>query len=106
MATAQSGRGLAPSGRGLAPSGRVPLQAVFLYWLTSNSFSLLQTGLLRVPALRARLRVPAPPPPPQATPTQGSGPAPSAGGVLAKLRQSESGGGGVANWGEIGKKRG
>lgn len=62
--------------------------AVFLYWLTSNSFSLLQTGLLRVPALRAHLRVPAPPPPPQATPTQGSGPAPSAGGILGKLRQN------------------
>ncbi|KAM6421643.1 mitochondrial inner membrane protein OXA1L [Rhynochetos jubatus] len=29
--------------------------AVFTYWLTSNAFSLAQTGLLRVPALRARL---------------------------------------------------
>uniref|UniRef100_A0A8C3CPB4 Membrane insertase YidC/Oxa/ALB C-terminal domain-containing protein n=1 Tax=Cairina moschata TaxID=8855 RepID=A0A8C3CPB4_CAIMO len=65
--------------------------AVFLYWLTSNSFSLLQTGLLRVPAIRARLRVPAPPPP--APPTPGAGPAPSAGGMLGKLRQSERGGG-------------
>ncbi|XP_050186247.1 mitochondrial inner membrane protein OXA1L, partial [Myiozetetes cayanensis] len=40
--------------------------AVFTYWLTSNSFSLLQTGLLRVPALRARLGVASLP---QATPT-------------------------------------
>lgn len=59
--------------------------AVFLYWLTSNCFSLLQTGLLRVPAVRARLRVPAPPPPP---PPAGPGSAPSAEGVLAKLRQN------------------
>uniref|UniRef100_UPI0012933100 mitochondrial inner membrane protein OXA1L n=1 Tax=Lonchura striata TaxID=40157 RepID=UPI0012933100 len=43
-------------------------QAVFTYWLTSNGFSLLQTGLLRVPALRARLGV-APPPSAKATPT-------------------------------------
>ncbi|XP_077646054.1 mitochondrial inner membrane protein OXA1L isoform X2 [Lonchura striata] len=42
--------------------------AVFTYWLTSNGFSLLQTGLLRVPALRARLGV-APPPSAKATPT-------------------------------------
>ncbi|NXB85999.1 OXA1L protein, partial [Vidua chalybeata] len=62
--------------------GRSP-QAVFTYWLTSNSFSLLQTGLLRVPALRAKLGV-APPPAAQATPT---GPAPRGkGGVLQQLK--------------------
>ncbi|XP_030398742.1 mitochondrial inner membrane protein OXA1L isoform X3 [Gopherus evgoodei] len=32
--------------------------AVFTYWLTSNLFSLAQVGLLRVPAVRARLRIP------------------------------------------------
>ncbi|CAM4552134.1 unnamed protein product [Lepidochelys kempii] len=32
--------------------------AVFTYWLTSNLFSLAQVGLLRVPAIRARLRIP------------------------------------------------
>ncbi|XP_053824604.1 mitochondrial inner membrane protein OXA1L isoform X2 [Vidua chalybeata] len=58
--------------------------AVFTYWLTSNSFSLLQTGLLRVPALRAKLGV-APPPAAQATPT---GPAPRGkGGVLQQLKK-------------------
>ncbi|XP_030826545.1 LOW QUALITY PROTEIN: mitochondrial inner membrane protein OXA1L [Camarhynchus parvulus] len=59
--------------------------AIFTYWLTSNSFSLLQTGLLRVPALRARLGVAPPPAPPPATPT---GPAPkSKGGILRQLRK-------------------
>ncbi|XP_064331508.1 mitochondrial inner membrane protein OXA1L [Phalacrocorax carbo] len=54
--------------------------AVFTYWLTSNTFSLAQTGLLRVPALRARLGVPPPAPP---------GPAPPKprGGLLGRLRQ-------------------
>ncbi|XP_071885809.1 LOW QUALITY PROTEIN: mitochondrial inner membrane protein OXA1L [Anas platyrhynchos] len=61
--------------------------AVFLYWLTSNSFSLLQTGLLRVPALRARLRVPAPPP--RLRPAHaGLWPRPLRGGILGKLRQN------------------
>ncbi|XP_074787244.1 mitochondrial inner membrane protein OXA1L [Athene noctua] len=54
--------------------------AVFTYWLTSNSFSLLQTGLLRIPALRARLHIA--PPAPQA-PTTGHAPK----GLLGRLRQ-------------------
>ncbi|XP_053115047.1 mitochondrial inner membrane protein OXA1L [Hemicordylus capensis] len=32
--------------------------AIFTYWLTSNVFSLVQVGVLRVPAVRARLRIP------------------------------------------------
>uniref|UniRef100_A0A674H780 Mitochondrial inner membrane protein OXA1L-like n=1 Tax=Taeniopygia guttata TaxID=59729 RepID=A0A674H780_TAEGU len=72
--------------------------AVFTYWLTSNSFSLLQTGLLRVPALRAKLGV-APPPSVKATPTSGQatptpgqatppGHAPQAkAGILQQLRK-------------------
>uniref|UniRef100_A0A8C3V0A4 OXA1L mitochondrial inner membrane protein n=1 Tax=Catharus ustulatus TaxID=91951 RepID=A0A8C3V0A4_CATUS len=36
--------------------------AVFTYWLTSNCFSLLQTGLLRVPALRTDFGAPQTPP--------------------------------------------
>ncbi|XP_032940274.1 LOW QUALITY PROTEIN: mitochondrial inner membrane protein OXA1L, partial [Catharus ustulatus] len=59
--------------------------AVFTYWLTSNCFSLLQTGLLRVPALRAKLGVAPPLDPAQATPT---GPAPPAkGGILKQLKK-------------------
>ncbi|KAM6188372.1 mitochondrial inner membrane protein OXA1L [Sarcoramphus papa] len=54
--------------------------AVFTYWLTSNAFSLAQTGLLRVPALRARLRVPPPGTPAPSTPKP-------PGGVLGRLRQ-------------------
>ncbi|XP_072705314.1 mitochondrial inner membrane protein OXA1L [Ciconia boyciana] len=54
--------------------------AVFTYWLTSNAFSLAQTGLLRVPAVRARLRVP---PPGTAAP---AAPGPQR-GVLGRLRQ-------------------
>ncbi|XP_074991366.1 mitochondrial inner membrane protein OXA1L isoform X3 [Calonectris borealis] len=53
------------------------LEAVFTYWLTSNAFSLAQTGLLRVPAVRARLRVPPPAAPPPPRP----------GGLLGRLRQ-------------------
>lgn len=69
--------------------GRSP-QAVFTYWLTSNSFSLLQTGLLRIPALRAKLGVAPPLAPPQAPPT---GPAPPAkGGLLRQLRKGEGNG--------------
>ncbi|XP_068854564.1 mitochondrial inner membrane protein OXA1L-like [Aphelocoma coerulescens] len=57
--------------------------AVFTYWLTSNGFSLLQTGLLRVPALRAKLGV-APP----LAPPPGAGPAPSEkGGILRQLKK-------------------
>ncbi|XP_037982508.1 mitochondrial inner membrane protein OXA1L [Motacilla alba alba] len=59
--------------------------AIFTYWLTSNSFSLLQTGLLRIPALRAKLGVAPPPAPPPATPT---GPAPKGkGGILQQLKK-------------------
>ncbi|XP_014749082.1 PREDICTED: mitochondrial inner membrane protein OXA1L, partial [Sturnus vulgaris] len=59
--------------------------AVFTYWLTSNSFSLLQTGLLRVPALRAKLGVAPPPGPAQATPP---GPAPAKKeGILKQLKK-------------------
>ncbi|XP_058679199.1 LOW QUALITY PROTEIN: mitochondrial inner membrane protein OXA1L [Ammospiza caudacuta] len=59
--------------------------AIFTYWLTSNSFSLLQTGLLRVPALRAKLGMAPPPAPPPATPT---GPAQqSKGGILKQLKK-------------------
>ncbi|NWI40423.1 OXA1L protein, partial [Picathartes gymnocephalus] len=55
--------------------------AVFTYWLTSNSFSLLQTGLLRVPALRARLGVaPVQAPPPGAAPQRKAG-------ILRQLRK-------------------
>ncbi|XP_064262624.1 mitochondrial inner membrane protein OXA1L [Passer domesticus] len=59
--------------------------AIFTYWLTSNSFSLLQTGLLRVPALRSKLGVAPPLATPPATPT---GPAPRAkGGLLKQLKK-------------------
>ncbi|GAB0202260.1 mitochondrial inner membrane protein OXA1L [Grus japonensis] len=54
--------------------------AVFTYWLTSNTFSLAQTALLRVPALRARLGVPPPGTPGPGTPKP-------AGGLLSRLRQ-------------------
>ncbi|XP_065509098.1 mitochondrial inner membrane protein OXA1L [Caloenas nicobarica] len=61
--------------------------AVLTYWLTSNAFSLLQTGLLRVPALRAWLRI-APPPAPAPPP---AGPAPRdkppARGILGRLQE-------------------
>ncbi|XP_071311753.1 LOW QUALITY PROTEIN: mitochondrial inner membrane protein OXA1L-like [Agelaius tricolor] len=59
--------------------------AIFTYWLTSNSFSLLQTGLLRIPALRARLGMAPPPATPPATPT-GPGPQ-SKGGILKQLKK-------------------
>ncbi|XP_014118193.1 PREDICTED: mitochondrial inner membrane protein OXA1L [Pseudopodoces humilis] len=59
--------------------------AVFTYWLTSNGFSLLQTGLLRVPALRAKMGVAPPLATPPAPPT---GPAPRAkAGILQQLRK-------------------
>ncbi|XP_068777978.1 mitochondrial inner membrane protein OXA1L isoform X4 [Struthio camelus] len=45
--------------------------AIFTYWLTSNAFSLVHTGLLRVPAVRAWLRVPPPPPPAPPQPSPG-----------------------------------
>nr|XP_060636037.1 mitochondrial inner membrane protein OXA1L-like [Anolis sagrei ordinatus] len=32
--------------------------AVFTYWMTSNLFSLVQVGVLRIPAIRTRLRIP------------------------------------------------
>ncbi|KAM9251665.1 mitochondrial inner membrane protein OXA1L [Cariama cristata] len=54
--------------------------AVFTYWLTSNAFSLAQTGLLRIPALRARLGVPRPSAPPADTPKPPRG-------LLGRLRQ-------------------
>ncbi|XP_074874648.1 mitochondrial inner membrane protein OXA1L isoform X2 [Buteo buteo] len=54
--------------------------AVFTYWLTSNAFSLAQTGLLRVPAVRARLRIPPPGAPAPSTPK-------TPGGVLGRLRK-------------------
>uniref|UniRef100_A0A803YLM1 Membrane insertase YidC/Oxa/ALB C-terminal domain-containing protein n=1 Tax=Meleagris gallopavo TaxID=9103 RepID=A0A803YLM1_MELGA len=38
--------------------------AIFVYWLTSNTFSLFQTLLLRFPSVRSALRIPAPPPSP------------------------------------------
>ncbi|KAM7001041.1 mitochondrial inner membrane protein OXA1L [Passerculus sandwichensis] len=63
--------------------------AIFTYWLTSNSFSLLQTGLLRVPALRAKLGV-APPlaTPPATPPATPTGPAQrSKGGILNQLKK-------------------
>ncbi|XP_066063736.1 mitochondrial inner membrane protein OXA1L-like [Chamaea fasciata] len=60
--------------------------AVFTYWLTSNSFSLLQTGLLRVPALRAKLGVAPPLDTPPVTPP---GHAPSAKGGIFKQLQKE-----------------
>ncbi|XP_041326550.1 mitochondrial inner membrane protein OXA1L, partial [Pyrgilauda ruficollis] len=74
--------------------------AVFTYWLTSNSFSLLQTGLLRVPALRSKLGVAPPPAPPQATPT---GHAPqSKGGILTQLKKGEKWGKNGNFWGILG----
>ncbi|XP_023802661.1 mitochondrial inner membrane protein OXA1L [Cyanistes caeruleus] len=59
--------------------------AVFTYWLTSNGFSLLQTGLLRVPALRAKLGVAPPLATPPAPPT-GPAPRPKA-GILQQLKK-------------------
>uniref|UniRef100_A0A6J0V4C6 Mitochondrial inner membrane protein OXA1L n=1 Tax=Pogona vitticeps TaxID=103695 RepID=A0A6J0V4C6_9SAUR len=35
--------------------------AIFLYWVTSNLFSLVQLAVLRVPAIRTRLRIERPP---------------------------------------------
>ncbi|XP_078064670.1 mitochondrial inner membrane protein OXA1L [Mustelus asterias] len=32
--------------------------AVFTYWLTSNVFSLVQVGFLRIPAVRRKLKIP------------------------------------------------
>uniref|UniRef100_A0A803SLA0 OXA1L mitochondrial inner membrane protein n=1 Tax=Anolis carolinensis TaxID=28377 RepID=A0A803SLA0_ANOCA len=32
--------------------------AIFTYWMTSNLFSLVQVGVLRLPAVRTRLRIP------------------------------------------------
>uniref|UniRef100_A0A8C3QFM4 Membrane insertase YidC/Oxa/ALB C-terminal domain-containing protein n=1 Tax=Cyanoderma ruficeps TaxID=181631 RepID=A0A8C3QFM4_9PASS len=73
--------------------------AVFTYWLTSNAFSLLQTGLLRVPALRAKLGVAPPLAPPPAPPT---GPAPPAKpGLLQQLKKGEKWGKNRI-WGNLG----
>lgn len=58
--------------------------AIFVYWLTSNTFSLLQTLLLRIPAIRSALRIPAPPPIPPPDPT---GSAPKE-GILQRMRKS------------------
>ncbi|XP_069735298.1 mitochondrial inner membrane protein OXA1L isoform X2 [Phaenicophaeus curvirostris] len=58
--------------------------AIFTYWLTSNAFSLAQTGLLRVPALRTRLGIPQPGP--TATPSPTATPAARPKGLLARLR--------------------
>lgn len=58
---------------------------MFTYWLTSNAFSLAQTGLLRVPAVRARLRIPPPGAP-------APGPPKTPGGILGRLRKGERGG--------------
>ncbi|XP_051631979.1 mitochondrial inner membrane protein OXA1L [Manacus candei] len=55
--------------------------AVFTYWLTSNSFSLLQTALLRVPALRARVGVAPPLAPPTGPAQRGKG------GFLQRLKK-------------------
>ncbi|NXV09717.1 OXA1L protein, partial [Cettia cetti] len=77
-------RGHAPPGPSSMLIGR-RFQAVFTYWLTSNSFSLLQTGLLRVPALRAKLGVAPPLATPPATPP---GHAPqSKGGIFRQLKK-------------------
>ncbi|XP_033928398.1 mitochondrial inner membrane protein OXA1L [Melopsittacus undulatus] len=57
--------------------------AIFTYWLTSNSFSLLHVALLRVPALRARLGLP--------PPVKGGGVTPGGGGekkgLIARMKQ-------------------
>ncbi|XP_071657534.1 mitochondrial inner membrane protein OXA1L isoform X2 [Patagioenas fasciata] len=60
--------------------------AVLTYWLTSNAFSLLQTALLRVPALRAGLRIA---PPPAAPPPAGPAPRarPARRGILERLKE-------------------
>ncbi|XP_053909091.1 mitochondrial inner membrane protein OXA1L-like [Cuculus canorus] len=59
--------------------------AIFTYWLTSNAFSLAQTGLLRVPALRRRLGVPRP------TATHGR-PTAKPKGLLARIKHGTGGG--------------
>uniref|UniRef100_A0A8C2SU16 OXA1L mitochondrial inner membrane protein n=1 Tax=Coturnix japonica TaxID=93934 RepID=A0A8C2SU16_COTJA len=59
--------------------------AIFVYWLTSNSFSLLQALLLRVPVVRSALRIPALPHNPPMEPN-GAGPKE---GILQRMRNSE-----------------
>ncbi|NXF13319.1 OXA1L protein, partial [Smithornis capensis] len=71
-------------GVSLALIGSFP-QAVFTYWLTSNSFSLLQTLLLRVPALRAKVGMA--PPPATATPTPTGFPQKKKEGLLTRLKK-------------------
>ena len=39
-------------------------QAVFVYWTTSNFFSLGQTAILKIPGVKSMLDIPNPPPPP------------------------------------------
>lgn len=99
------GRGFFAGGRGLAgkwacpPADPAPFsQAIFVYWLTSNTFSLLQTLLLRIPAIRSALRIPAPPPIPPPDPT---GSAPKE-GILQRMRKSESSGRGLGDIGILG----
>ncbi|XP_015706129.1 mitochondrial inner membrane protein OXA1L [Coturnix japonica] len=58
--------------------------AIFVYWLTSNSFSLLQALLLRVPVVRSALRIPALPHNPPMEPN-GAGPKE---GILQRMRNS------------------
>uniref|UniRef100_A0A8V5GJQ2 Membrane insertase YidC/Oxa/ALB C-terminal domain-containing protein n=1 Tax=Melopsittacus undulatus TaxID=13146 RepID=A0A8V5GJQ2_MELUD len=70
--------------------------AIFTYWLTSNSFSLLHVALLRVPALRARLGLP--------PPVKGGGVTPGGGGekkgLIARMKQGKGIYG--ALWGSMG----
>ena len=50
-----------------------PLQAVFVYWITSNCFSLSQALLLKVPAVKGALKLPTVQAAPQALPQTATG---------------------------------
>lgn len=43
-------------------------QGLFLYWITSNSFSLIQTLSFKLPGMKKAFDIPDPPPPPVKTP--------------------------------------
>ena len=64
--------------RGLAVS-MVPMtssfaQAVFVYWTTSNFFSLGQTAILKIPGVKGMLDIPNPPAPPPGSDSGSSNP--------------------------------
>ncbi|NXO05382.1 OXA1L protein, partial [Rhinopomastus cyanomelas] len=55
-------------GDGMSPHWLLE-RAIFTYWLTSNTFSLVHTGVLRIPAVRRRLGIVNPPPAPAPNPS-------------------------------------